>query len=263
MTSRLQITADDKATFDREGFLMVSQLLSPPEVQLLEQIARRDREIESAATARSDAAGGQTVLAVRDHLSDDMFSAIARCQRVAGSMQSLMGEEIYHYHHKLMLKEPRVGGAWEWHQDYGYWYNYGCLFPRMASCYIAIDRAGRDNGCLQVIPQSQQLGRLEHGKVGGQTGADEARVDQILKRLPLLHVEMQPGDALFFHGNLLHRSDQNRSEHSRWSLICCYNARSNNPYEVIRHNGYQPLEMIGDDDVLTAGTNQWNALTQT
>ncbi|WP_417749984.1 phytanoyl-CoA dioxygenase family protein [Rosistilla oblonga] len=263
MTSRLQITADDKATFDREGFLMVSQLLSPPEVQLLEQIARRDREIESAATARSDAAGGQTVLAVRDHLSDDMFSAIARCQRVAGSMQALMGEEIYHYHHKLMLKEPRVGGAWEWHQDYGYWYNYGCLFPRMASCYIAIDRAGRDNGCLQVIPQSQQLGRLEHGKVGGQTGADEARVDQILKRLPLLHVEMQPGDALFFHGNLLHRSDQNRSEHSRWSLICCYNARSNNPYEVIRHNGYQPLEMIGDDDVMTAGTNQWNALTQT
>ncbi|QDV71457.1 Phytanoyl-CoA dioxygenase (PhyH) [Rosistilla carotiformis] len=263
MNSRLQISADDKATFDREGFLMVSQLLSPPEVQLLEQIARRDREIESGATARSDAAGGQTVLAVRDHLSDDMFSAIARCQRVAGSMQSLMGEEIYHYHHKLMLKEPRVGGAWEWHQDYGYWYNYGCLFPRMASCYIAIDRAGRDNGCLQVIPQSQQLGRLEHGKVGGQTGADEARVDQILKRLPLLHVEMQPGDALFFHGNLLHRSDQNRSEHSRWSLICCYNARSNNPYEVLRHNGYQRLEIIDDDDVITAGTNQWNALTET
>jgi hypothetical protein len=28
-----------------------------------------------------------------------------------------------------MQKEPRVGGAWEWHQDYGYWYKNGFLYP--------------------------------------------------------------------------------------------------------------------------------------
>ena len=36
---------------------------------------------------------------------------------------------MYHYHSKLMLKEPEVGGAWVWHQDYGYWYQNGCLYP--------------------------------------------------------------------------------------------------------------------------------------
>ena len=146
-------------------------------------------------------------------------------------------------------KEARVGGAWEWHQDYGYWYGYGCLFPQMASCYISIDRATRENGCLQVLPGSHHLGRLEHGNVGGQTGADPERLPAILARFDTLFVEMEPGDGLFFHSNLLHRSDQNCSDQPRWSLICCYNARSNSPYEVKRHNAYAPLQMLDDDRV--------------
>lgn len=66
-----------------------------------------------------------------------------------------------------MLKEPFVGGAWEWHQDYGYWYNFGCLYPTMGSCFIAVDRATRANGCLQVMPGSQQFGALITVKSAG------------------------------------------------------------------------------------------------
>eukprot|EP01048_Picozoa_sp_COSAG05_P039381 COSAG05_NODE_19536_length_291_cov_0.713542_1_plen_87_part_10 len=73
-------------------------------------------------------------------------------------MQSLLDDEVYHYHHKMMLKEPLIGGAWEWHQDYGYWYDNGCLYPDMASCLIAVDRATRENGCLQVVRGSHKLG---------------------------------------------------------------------------------------------------------
>ena len=260
--SEFNISQQDQAAFDQRGFCLVPSLLSDAETALLKDISRRDREIESAATARSDASGGRTVLAVRDELSDDIYSALVRCQRIAGTMQTLLGEEVYHYHHKLMLKEPRVGGAWEWHQDYGYWYNYGCLYPKMASCYIAIDRAARENGCLQVIAGSHHLGRLDHVKVGGQTGADDERVGKILEKMPLEYVEMEPGDALFFHGNLLHKSDQNRSEDSRWSLICCFNVRSNDPYEVIRHNGYKPLEIQSNDSIEEVGKRQWENLTK-
>ena len=28
---------------------------------------------------------------------------------------------------KVLLKEPKSGGAWEWHQDFGYYYNEGLL----------------------------------------------------------------------------------------------------------------------------------------
>ena len=37
-------------------------------------------------------------------------------------MEGLLGwDEIYHYSSKLMMKQPNVGGAFQWHQDYGYW----------------------------------------------------------------------------------------------------------------------------------------------
>jgi ectoine hydroxylase-related dioxygenase (phytanoyl-CoA dioxygenase family) len=147
---------------------------------------------------------------------------------------------------KMMLKEPRVGGAWEWHQDYGYWYNNGCLYPLLASCLIAVTPSNRENGCLQVLTGSHHLGRIDHNKTGDQTGADLERVNAAVERLPLEYIECRPGDALFFHSNLLHRSDQNRSEHPRWSLICCYNARRNDPYKESRHPRYNPLEKADD-----------------
>ena len=50
-----------------------------------------------------------------------------------------------------------------------------------------------------------------------------------MKRLAVVHVQMEPGDGVFFHANLLHRSDQNRSDHPRWSMICVYNAARNDP----------------------------------
>jgi hypothetical protein len=87
--------------------------------------------------------------------------------------------------------------------------------------------------------------------VGGQTGADAERVAAVLERLPVVYAEMEPGDGLFFHGNVLHRSDQNTSEHPRWGLICCYNTRKNNPYKESRHPFYSPLELI-DDEVVFA-----------
>ena len=63
-----------------------------------------------------------------------------------------------------MQKEPKVGGAWEWHQDYGYWYKNEFLFPdQMISVMVAITKANKENGCLQVIKGSHKLGRIEHG----------------------------------------------------------------------------------------------------
>jgi ectoine hydroxylase-related dioxygenase (phytanoyl-CoA dioxygenase family) len=116
----------------------------------------------------------------------------------------------------------------------------------LASCLIAVDRATRENGCLQVLRGSHLMGRVDHGKTGEQTGADMERVEAALARMELVHVEAEPGDALFFHCNLLHRSDQNRSANPRWSLICCYNAARNDPYKESRHPRYTRLTPVDD-----------------
>jgi ectoine hydroxylase-related dioxygenase (phytanoyl-CoA dioxygenase family) len=158
----------------------------------------------------------------------------------------------------MIMKDPHVGGAWTWHQDYGYWYQNGVLEPNLASAYIAVDRATRENGCLQVIKGSHRLGRIDHVLTGDQAGADMERVAEVLKRYELVHVEMEPGDTLFFHANLLHRSDQNRSDHPRWAMICCYNARSNDPYKDSHHPRYTPLAIVPDSAIREAGRRRFS-----
>ena len=64
---------------------------------------------------------------------------------------------------------------------------------------------------------------------------------------------MEPGDALFFHSNTLHRSDANRSDDPRWALICCYNAARNNPYLEHHHPFYTPLDKVPDSAIKAAG----------
>ena len=64
---------------------------------------------------------------------------------------------------------------------------------------------------------------------------------------------MEPGDGLFFHANVLHRSDQNRSEQRRWTVLHCYNAARNNPYIEHHHPMYTPLHKVDDGAIKRAG----------
>ncbi len=129
------------ARYRRDGYLIVERLFDTEEIGLLSRIARADHQLEQQAASRRDGEGGVIRVSVRNALDDDIYSAIVRCRRIVDTMERLLDGEVYHYHHKMILKEPRIGGAWEWHQDYGYWYDNGCLFPDLASCLIAVDRA--------------------------------------------------------------------------------------------------------------------------
>jgi ectoine hydroxylase-related dioxygenase (phytanoyl-CoA dioxygenase family) len=249
--------------FHEDGYRIVESLFSREEVETLRAIAERDPEFQGRVSGRKDGAGGEVKLSLSNELADDMYAAIVRSERVVGPMERFLGGEVYHYHHKMILKEPFVGGAWEWHQDYGYWYDTGCLFPDMASCLIAVDRATRSNGCLQVIRGSHRMGRVNHGPIGDQTGADPERVAAALERLERVDVELEPGSAVFFHGNTLHRSDRNTSPDPRWAFIACYNAARNDPYKESRHPRYTPLKVWPDRRVLEVGARQLRGLAVT
>ena len=251
-----ELTAEQIEQFNRDGYLMVESLFDAEEMSLLLSVARADQQLAQQAYDRLDSSDGRSKLWITDSLGEDIYSAFVRCRRVVEPVEQLLGGEVYHYHHKMMLKEPFVGGAWEWHQDYGYWYENGCLFPEMASCLIAVDRATTENGCLEVIKGSHRMGRIELGKAGEQKGADVERVNEALKHLDLVYCEMQPGSALFFHCNLLHRSDPNESPNPRWSLICCYNAAHNPCRAVPNHPAYTYLEKWPDSKIKALGRRQ-------
>ena len=240
-------------TYQRDGYVIVRNLFTTQEIDLLKQAALADRELDKQSFGRADGEGGTVRLSVWNHPGNGIYGMFARSERIVNMTEQLLGGEVYHYHSKMILKDAKVGGAWTWHQDYGYWYHFGLLEPLLTSVTIAVDKATVENGCLQVLKGSHKMGRVDHVLSGDQAGADMERVNEAKKRFELVHCEMEPGDAMFFDSNILHPSDQNRSDHSRWSLICCYNAARNDPYKEGQHASYTPLEKVGPEAILKAG----------
>ena len=248
-----QFQDQDIKNYNEDGYCFERELFSSEEINLLAETARNDHAMDKASSSMDDGEGNDVRLSLWNHPGNGIYGMIARCERIVNRVEQLLDDEAYHYHSKMILKDAKVGGAWAWHQDYGYWYQNGLLYPNLCSVMIAVDKATEENGCLQVLKGSHKMGRINHILSGDQAGAELEHVEEAKKRLETIQCEMDPGDALFFHPNTLHCSASNLSDKARWALICCYNAKSNNPFKESHHPSYTKLEKVTDDQVAIVG----------
>jgi len=243
------LTPKEVTDYQRDGFVVMPELFTSREVAAMLRAVEGGERVAAMTRGTADAEGRAAKLAIWHELGDDIWAAASTCPRVVNNIRIFQGEEIAFFHGKVMLKEAHSGGAWEWHQDYGYWYNQGFVFPRMMSVFVALDAATRQNGCLQVLRGSHLLGRLSHDRVGSQTGAEVERLRQLEGLFERVYCEMAPGAALFFHCNLLHASAPNESDHPRRSFIICYNALAN-PQLREQQTAMQAPCPVGPDDAI-------------
>ncbi len=251
--SHFELTTQQIDSYKKDGYVIVKNFLETEEVSKLYAIATGDDTLKKHAFDLNDQSGKKTKLTLWYTPGNDAYGLLTKSKRMVNSVDKLMEGEsaVCHFHSKLMQKEPKVGGAWEWHQDYGYWYKNEFLLPeQMMSVMVAITEANKENGCLQVIKGSHKMERIEHGFAGDQVGASQHYVDLALKTMELVYVEIMPGDALFFHSNLLHRSEANLSDTARWSLISVYNRSTNIPYNEPSQSSTVPLEAVPDEALL-------------
>ena len=235
--------------FSNDGYVIKKNLFSEDEINKLKKF------IESSSDKKNDAretrsSTGKLSITLWDHPSDDLFGKFSTNERIVKPMEEYLGDEVYHYHSKIIWKKPGDGG-FDWHQDYGYWYHNACLYPDMGSCFIMLDRATKENGCLKVLKGSHKVGRIGHGvsDTPEQT-ADMERIAELEKRHESVYITAEPGDVLFFHANLLHSSDENKSSDSRRTLIVCFNTKSNNPYKDSGHARYSPIEVSSYNSIM-------------
>ena len=250
---KFQLTTEQIAAYNRDGYLIIKNFISSEAVDKLYGIATSDDTLTKHAFDLNDQTGKKTKLTLWYTPGNDAYGLLTKSKRIVDSVADLLEGDspICHFHSKLLQKAPKVGGAWEWHQDYGYWYKNEFLFPnQMMSVMVAITDANKANGCIQVIRGSHQMGRIEHGFAGEQVGASQHYVELALKSMDLDYVEIKAGDALFFHSNLLHRSEANLSEKARWSIISVYNRASNIPYNEPSKSSTVPLQPVPDEALM-------------
>ncbi len=251
------LTPEQVDSFHKDGYIVIQNFCSTEEITTLYNTAVEDNAMRNNALDLNDQSGKKTKLSLWFTPGNDVFGYLSRSRKMIDAVARLLDSDapVCHFHSKLMQKEPRVGGAWEWHQDYGYWYKNQFMFPdQLISVMVALTDANKENGCLQVIKGSHKLGRINHGFAGEQVGADMVMVANALKTMDLVYSEIKAGDALIFHSNLLHRSEANLSERARWSIISCYSSQSNLAYNETSTSWHTPVNVVPDEAVL-----EWNA----
>ena len=153
------LNSEQIARFDADGFLVVDGLFSAAEVERVLQIAHLDPQLKAADTKSDDEVEAEGVgggLAYRPTLSEDAYSYMARSRRVVEPMEQLLRDQVAHFYHLIMQKDPGTGG-WQYHQDYGYHYK-EFLFPDYVSFMIALEPAVAANGCIRGVSRLEPVG---------------------------------------------------------------------------------------------------------
>ncbi|WP_425441435.1 phytanoyl-CoA dioxygenase family protein [Thalassobaculum litoreum] len=164
---------------------------------------------------------------------DRYFMELLHGQRVKSVFRQYFKRSFFVHQYKLNPKYPTVGRGWSWHQDSWFMLNNKLSnqeFPLQhnINCFhlaIAVDSCEKHNGLLKFILGSHLAGVYLHESVCGSFSINEKTLDTMLKRLDIFSPELAAGDAVLFHCDLVHSSDENGSAgHRRMVYLSAYDS---------------------------------------
>jgi len=213
-----EISAEEKSFFDEKGYLVIENLITAQEITYYSELydSFLDNSID-AKKYRSDLSGSNgakeriTQIMVPSKLVPELLekSIHKKSLQIA---KALMGNDIELDFDMLINKAPYTDTITPWHQDAAYWID--MPDKRAASCWVAIDHAFRENGCMWYTPKSHLAPLLPHEQTGNKgalqcEGTEENSV----------FVELKPGSCVFHQGGTLHYSRGNSTSDNRRALI--------------------------------------------
>jgi phytanoyl-CoA hydroxylase len=201
----------DRRAFDTDGFFTVEGLFSPVECdEILGHV-----EAAAFELALGEATDGPLSYRPMMHLASPALTAVATDARWAPLVLPLLGTgDARLYWEQAVAKPPQARTELPWHQDNGY----TPLVPEeYLTCWLALDDADVDNGCLWVIPGSDRHGTRRHHNTDGpfRVGHDGPDADGV-------PVPVTKGSVLVFSSLLMHRSGPNVTDRPRRAWIIQY-----------------------------------------
>ena len=151
---------------------------------------------------------------------DPRLNAVIDDPRLWGPCADIIGcSRLSLFSDKLNVKRP--GGApFPWHQEGPYW-AYGAEdLERVITLILYLDDATVENGCLWIIPGTHKYGALESLKDRGTLGRLYTDVDRVEEE-PLA-LDLPAGSVAFFHRDIVHGSQTNRTDQTRRAYLLAY-----------------------------------------
>jgi len=199
------------ADYDRDGFIVIPDLLSAEECDML--------KIEARKVLDEHCSKEQSVY-VHVAVVSPMFRALAEDSRVISILKPVMPHGVMFLSDKLVYKAADKTFPTPWHIDAYYWRN---TRPKL-SVWIPLDDASAENGTLTVVPGSHKRDwrmvkmNLPSGEFGH--GIEEGE----WKDGDVVTCNIKRGTAIVFSDRLVHGSTPNTAGKDRYAIISTYHA---------------------------------------
>ncbi|MEM7799477.1 MAG: phytanoyl-CoA dioxygenase family protein [Chloroflexota bacterium] len=208
-------------SYTQDGFAIARGLFSSEEVEELKahfqkMHAARQDHLDARLTADEPLAKFPRLM--QPHHHDQTAREWLLNSRLDACLTTLLGASPFAVQTMYYFKPPMARGQ-ALHQDQFY------LQVQPGTCmaaWMAIDPCDEENGCLQVVPGTHLLPTLctKSANLDESFADDTVDLPEGMEPVPVV---MEPGDVLFFNGQLVHGSFPNSSEtRFRRSLIGHY-----------------------------------------
>ncbi len=130
----------------------------------------------------------------------------------------LLDGPVRFWHDQLFCKPARHGGVVAWHQDYSYW----TRTKPMAhlTCWIGLDDATVNNGCIHYVPGSHKWDLLPvTGLANDMDAIRTVLTDEQKADFNPVAIELKAGEAAFHHPLMVHGSYENRTDRPRRAMV--------------------------------------------
>lgn len=222
------LTTEQKAAFNREGYVIVPGLYEPHELEAIrtffDDLGRRGEAVPGHWTPRPDAAAGDVLArwprVMHPHRFNRQAMAWMLHPRVGAVLRELLGEPAVATQSMYYFKPPGAKGQ-ALHQDNFY------LKVRPTTCiaaWTAIDPATPANGGMFVVPGTQNM-EIVCPEVADASESFTTHLVHAPPGMKAVPAVMDAGDTLFFNGSLVHGSGPNRQPSGgqwRRAFICHY-----------------------------------------
>lgn len=211
--------------FDHTGYFIARRLLSTDQTEAIragllrkaEAVAAsgdygRDKILEQGARPEPDAVPLHERFRKLNNLDlvPELWEHWYAGPAVLDVVRQFIGDDVLRKYASAFLKPARIGGATPWHQDIGLWRDTN---DDAMNGWLAIDASTRANGCLQFVPGSHTGPVVDHVEYEDSIHLELPR--ERCQNLAVDHIELQPGDAVFWHSHMWHYSPPNTSAGSR------------------------------------------------
>jgi phytanoyl-CoA hydroxylase len=231
-----KLSEKQRAQYQEDGYLLVRGVLNSEQVEAYRSRAREfalgnlppgseRMVVKEVRVAKGLVKPDDPEKGIWKYLNPDrfdpLFAAYPGQPALLDVVEPLLGPDIKAFLMMFIYKPPSLDFVHPYHQD-AYYFPFEphdlCL-----GTWLALDRTDADNGTISVIRGSHKGSLLPHGQPKGNTvnygvfGVDgyDGHPDEVV-------LDLEPGDALFFHSRLLHKTGSNLSERHRRVITVHY-----------------------------------------